>query len=185
VGRGGDKSTYAHRYDVDDMNLRVIAKVDEDNVADTMHVADTTLGVLQGKGGYAIIDVIGIGAGVFDRLRQLKQKVFAFNAGKATSKRDRSKELGFRNVRAAAWWNLREQLDPDFGSDIGLPPDDQLTGDLTAVKQVNREEGKIQIEPKEDVRERLGRSPDKGDSVVSAYWSPIQYAPTAYGAGKH
>jgi hypothetical protein len=181
VGRGGDKSTYAHRYDVDDMNLRVIAKIDEDNVADTMHVADTTLGVLDGKGGYAIVDVIGIGAGVFDRLRQLKKKVFAFNAGKATSKRDRSKELGFRNVRAAAWWNLREQLDPDFGSDIGLPPDDELTGDLTAVKQVNREEGKIQIEPKDQVRERIGRSPDRGDAVVEAFWAPVQYAASVYG----
>lgn len=75
-----------------------------------------------------------------------------------------------RNCRAAAWWNLREMLDPDSGLEVALPPDDALTGDLTSPTWRVMSGGRIQIESKDDIRKRLGRSTDDGDAVVQAFW---------------
>ena len=91
--------------------------------------------------------------------------VLPFNASEKTSKRDRSGELGFTNKRSAAWWGMRELLEDGL---IALPPDDNLTGDLTAPKWRVMSGGRIQVESKDDIKKRLGRSPDDGDAVVMA-----------------
>ncbi len=115
-------------------------------------------------------DVIGVGAGVVDKLREDKQAVEAFNAGGATEWKDRSGEMLFANKRAAAWWNLRELLDPANGHAIALPPDDLLTGDLTAPHWRPTSGGRIVVESKDDLRKRLGRSTDSGDAAAMAFW---------------
>ena len=76
-----------------------------------------------------------------------------------------------RNCRSAAWWNLRELLDPSRGATVALPPDDELAGDLTALHKKYMSEGKIQAEAKDDVKKRIGRSTDKGDAVVQAFFT--------------
>ncbi|MBN1461400.1 MAG: hypothetical protein JXA57_17870, partial [Armatimonadetes bacterium] len=48
---------------------------------------------------YVVVDVIGIGAGVFDRLREMEYPVIAFNAAARTDRLDSSGELGFVNCR--------------------------------------------------------------------------------------
>ncbi len=107
---------------------------------------------------------------VVDRLRELKKPVVAFNAAAGSSKRDSTGEFGFVNCRAAAWWGLRELLAPDSLFEIALPPDDKLTGDLTAPTYKVMSGGNIQIESKEDIHKRLGRSTDDGDAVIQAFW---------------
>ena len=67
-------------------------------------------------------------------------------------------------------WNLRELLDPAGGHEIALPPDDQLTGDLTAPHWKMTSAGRVQVESKEEIRKRLGRSTDAGDAVAMAFW---------------
>ncbi len=52
---------------------------------------------------------------------------------------------------------------------IALPDDPELIDDLTTVKWFTRG-GKIHLESKEEIRKRLGRSPDKGDAVVLWNW---------------
>lgn len=130
-----------------------------------------------------VIDVIGIGAGVVDRLRhevrELKvphtPEVEGYNASEQHNRMDKNGEFAFFNNRAAAWWNLREMLDPSQpgGSTVMLPDDEQMKADLCAPKWKLADSGsppKIKIEPKEDIRERLGRSPDTGDAIVMAFW---------------
>jgi hypothetical protein len=94
--------------------------------------------------------------------------------------KDMSGELGFINKRAASWWRLRELLDPANKPTLALPPDDELTGDLTSPKWRITSTGKIQIEAKEEAKKRIGRSPDAGDAVVYAVWS--EYASPVAGA---
>lgn len=138
---------------------------------DTMQTTGRVQGILAAcPGRLPIVDVIGVGAGVVDRLRELKLTVDAFNASEGTVRKDRSGELGFANTRSAAWWNLRELLDPSFGAELALPPDDNLTGDLTAPHWRVLSGGKIQVESKDDIRKRIGRSTDDGDAVVQAVW---------------
>lgn len=125
-------------------------------------------------GTYAMVDVVGIGAGVVDQLIQQGCRAYGFNAGAGTDLTDEAGELGFSNVRSAAWWNLRVLLEPERGEPIALPPDDQLTGDLCAPRWEVRAGGKIFVEKKADIRKRIGRSTDDGDAVVQAFWPPSE-----------
>jgi hypothetical protein len=120
--------------------------------------------------GRAIVDVIGLGAGVKDELRDHDLDAVGFVAGKKTARLDASGEFGFADCRAAAWWNLRELLDPDRGRPVALPPDDLLVGDLTAPKWRVVVGGRIRVESKDDIKKRLGRSTDSADAVVQAFW---------------
>ncbi len=141
---------------------------------DTMQTAGRVKGILDANGGRAIVDSVGIGLGVLNRLHELHATAIGFVAGASSKKLDRSGELGFSNKRSEAWYGLRERLDPGYGEQIALPPDDTLIGDLTAPKYRVLSGGKIQIESKEELRkpERLGRSTDDGDAVVQAFWEP-------------
>jgi len=149
--------------------------------ADTMHTTGLVAGILHRFGGYGVVDVIGIGAGVVDRLREEGHQVLAFNASEGTPIMDCHGELGFANKRSAAWWGLRDFLDPANGSQVALPPNDLLTGDLTAPRWRVLSGGRIQVESKDDIKKRLGRSTDHGDAVVQAFWvEPAVPAETVY-----
>jgi hypothetical protein len=61
-------------------------------------------------------------------------------------------------------------LDPARKPTLCLPPDDQLAVDLSSPRWKTVPGGKIVIESKDDLRKRIGRSPDKGDAVALAMW---------------
>lgn len=162
---GSDKTVMAL------LDGQVITELRHSALEDTMQTTGRVFGIINASPGRRpIVDVIGVGAGVVDRLREQKISVEAFNASEGTDRKDRSGELGFTNTRSAAWWNLRELLDPAYGATLALPPDDRLTGDLTAPHWRVMSGGRIQVESKDDIRKRIGRSTDDGDAVVQGAW---------------
>jgi hypothetical protein len=112
--------------------------------------------------------------------------VHAIHFGAPTGRQDRAKVLHFANIRAYAYWSLREALDPEKGDNLALPPDPELLGDLCAPRWENTVSG-VRLEPKEDIKERLGRSPDRGEAVVLAnlILQVATRAPEAIGGGVH
>lgn len=122
-----------------------------------------------------LVDVIGVGAGVVDRLREQGFAVTGVNVSESARDAynndftDPSGELTFINLRSYLWWMLRDCLDPDNPDAIALPPDDRLTGDLTAPKWKPTSNGRIQVESKDDIRKRIGRSTDAADAVALAF----------------
>lgn len=169
---GDDKSVIALRFGNAIAELRTFTKVDP--MALTGHVT----GIIDKhrkpgiKAGHAVVDVVGIGAGVVARLRERQYRTVAFNAGSGTDLVDIAGELGFVDKRSAAWWRMREMLDPANGFGIALPQDDELTGELVSPTWKVTSTGRIRVESKDDLRKanRLGRSPDKADAVVMAFW---------------
>ncbi len=132
----------------------------------------TGLGV---RGPLVVVDVIGVGAGVYDQLcrhRELPARTVAFESSSKTTWSDVSGKLRFANSRAAMWWHLAELLNPALGATLALPPDDEMTGDLVSPQWRSTSQG-ILIESKDDIRNCLGRSPDKGDTVAMALWGRI------------
>jgi hypothetical protein len=130
------------------------------------------------------IDAIGYGASAYDQVKGNLPNVKAIVASAATNRMDRAKVLHFANLRAYAHWSLREALDPKTGDNLMLPPDPELLADLAAPRWEMRSSGII-IEDKNEIKERIGRSPDCGESVILAN---LQMAipsspPTAFGGG--
>lgn len=173
VARSGDDQTvFAHRYG------SFIAKLERLRVEDTMEIADRAAAYLHEPRSTVVVDVIGIGAGVFDALRRYsnKHKIMAapvpFNAaGRTQGRMDQIGQFKFLNDRAAAWWNLRELLDPSKGSNIALPDDEQLLEELVAPKFDFNVGGTLKIESKDDIKRRIGRSTDSADAVIAAFWA--------------
>ena len=121
-----------------------------------------------------VVDSIGVGAGVSAKLQRNRTlKVAPFVASGGTNRKDISGVMGFANIRAAAWWNLRELLDPASDSLLAFPDDPELLGDLTAPTWREVAGGKILIEAKADIKKRLGRSTDVGDAMVQAFWEDV------------
>lgn len=171
VGRGGDESVLAHR---DGWAVWL----EGNRRRDTM----SQVAALQGIEGRAIVDVIGLGAGVYDRLRELHAKPLAYTGSGKTGVRDRSRKYGFVNVRSAAYWNLRELLDPAYDPMLALPPDDLMISDLTTPTWsiTTGTPPKYQVEKKEDVVKRLGRSSDRGDSVAMSLWADRHHGSSGF-----
>jgi len=145
---------------------------------DTMETAGLIMAAYRETGASTVkVDEIGIGAGVVDRLRELKCPAVGVNVASAPVEPER-----FTNLRTELWWNLRELLNPNPRANpnpIALPPDDQLLADLTNVKYRITSKGQTQLESKEEIKKRLGRSPDRGDAVVLAFAPAIKQDPTA------
>ena len=174
VAYGGVDLTVIAPYNDD---VKVITEIRKYVHRDTMKTADIMLTLFKRYGGRAIVDVIGYGAGVYDRIRQIAEEqgeplVVAFVASHASDATDETGELEFYDMRSVGWWNLREMLNPDNAKEgqpmLALPPDDQLTGDLTAPGWELKVGGKIKVEAKDTIKERLGRSTDVGDAVMQA-----------------
>lgn len=139
--------------------------------ADTMETTGRVALLLQANpGALAVVDEIGVGAAVVDRLREQGYPVEAFNAAARAPGPDQTGELQFLNKRSYAWWRLRELLDPaqEGGATLVLPPDPVLLEDLCAPRWKPTSAGRIQIEDKDSIRKRLGRSPDVGEAVLHA-----------------
>lgn len=119
-----------------------------------------------GSGTATCVDVIGVGAAAFDYLRDTRGEdtTAAFNGAESTDERDRTGTLGFANVRALAYWRLREALDPSNDPQLALPPDEQLAQELT-VQTFEVTRTGIKITSKDQISAALGRSPDKADAV--------------------
>ena len=175
AGSGRDKTCVAVRHG------NVITEIRTSVKEDTMQTTGRVKGILAADGSCtAWVDVIGIGAGVYDRLREQGLRTEPFHAGKKTMRKDRTRQFGFFNLRSAAWWSLREQLEPP-DSVLAIPPDDELAGDLTAMHYKYTSDGRIQVESKDDVKKRIGRSTDKGDAVMQACWPQGGSMLDAYG----
>lgn len=115
----------------------------------------------------AHVDVIGVGSSAYDHLADNKVHVVAVNNSEGTEEKDRTGQLNFYNVRSKDMWRMREALDPEHGDQIILPPDNVLKADLCAARWSLTPRG-IKVELKEDIKTRIGRSPDLGDSYTLA-----------------
>ncbi len=124
------------------------------------------------NGACICVDSIGIGSSALDFLTGLNLNVLAVNGSEASAAITKAGSLRYRNKRAEMYWRLREALDPTSPDPIALPPDQELLGDLTAVRYKVVTMGKvaaIQMRSKDEIREMLGRSPDKGDAVAMTF----------------
>jgi len=126
-----------------------------------------------GGRGTVVVDEVGIGSGVLDRLKELGYDAKGYNGGRRPSGSRRQAER-FANARAQDFWNLRELLEAEA---IALPPDEELADELLATTWRPTPEGKIALPRKEEIKSLIGRSPDRADALAMAFAGSIRHAP--------
>lgn len=140
----------------------VIRLVDKWAKEDTMQSAGRMARILLTHGisrPPANIDTIGIGAGVYDRLREQR-----FNVAPYQGSSRAINPVRFKNRRSEVWWTFRELME-DGAIDLD-PADEKLGAELTAMKWSTDSAGRIILESKEDFIDRLGYSPNHADAAV-------------------
>jgi phage terminase large subunit len=111
------------------------------------------------------VDEIGVGGGVGDRLSELEYQVIFVNA---------SEKEGVRaecfNRRAEIYLNGSELF--EAGKVSILKEDRDLIEQLSWAKyKTIKSNGVYQVEPKDDIKKRFGRSPDNADAYLNGLWA--------------
>lgn len=131
------------------------------------HIAKAVLDVA-GASAPIHVDMIGAGASTLDHLHSwVGKRARGVNVALASTEKDVTGYLRFRNLRAAMVWRMRDRLAPEATPKCALPRDQMLKADLCAPRYRRTAHG-IQVESKDELRKRLGRSPDRGDAVMLA-----------------
>ncbi len=110
-----------------------------------------------------VVDEVGIGAGVVDRLREQGHKVQGINVG-----RQAKDPSHYVNLRAEGYWNLRQLF---MDSALEIPADNELVGQLAALRYSFNSLGQVIVESKDDMRSRGVPSPDKADALMMCFLS--------------
>lgn len=162
---GDDKTTFAY------FKGNELYEVEEWSQLSIDRTADYALSRIQERGigaDMVAVDTVGLGAGVADILRARGYNVREIVAGASPipMPTDGVSAYGFRNVRAQMWWHFRERLRK---GEIALGCRHQkLVDDLLSPRYKMASDRVIQVESKDDIKKRLGRSTDYGDSAVQA-----------------
>jgi len=110
-----------------------------------------------------IVDTIGVGAGVADRLTQMG---FPVIEGNGSMKADNEEYL---NKRTEMYFNLKNFL----ARGGRLPKDDELLEELVSITYAFTESGKVKLASKDSIKADLGRSPDKADTIAMQLFTEI------------
>ncbi len=139
---------------------------------DVMEVAGIAVRLLTANPKIAMlfVDMIGIGAGVVDRLHELglKDRVMGVNFGSKASDEDH-----FVNKRSECWG-----LMGDWVADGTIPDTEEWLADVTSTAFKYDSRGRIKLEPKEDVKKELGKSPDLADALALTFAEPVIVVPS-------
>jgi len=110
------------------------------------------------------LDIIGVGSSPFDQMKHaIATNPIAFG-GKSLFT-DRSRKLSMANLRTEGYWRIREGLDPETGQNLAIPDDKELIQELKA-HEWSLQGTVIKILKKDEVKEKIGRSPDSSDALA-------------------
>lgn len=106
------------------------------------------------------IDVIGLGAGVVDRCKELGLPVIGVNVAESPAVKDQ-----YARLRDELWFRAREWF---WGRDVRMVEDEDLVGELTLPTFKVLSTGKKQVESKDDIKKRAA-SPDRADAFCLTF----------------
>ena len=107
------------------------------------------------------IDVIGLGAGVVDRCRELGLPVVGVNVAESPSVQDR-----YSRLRDELWFDAREWFER---RDVRIPDDQGLMAELSLPSYSVLSNGKIKVEGKDQMKARGVTSPDLADAFCLTF----------------
>ena len=168
AGQGNDTTVFADKFNDYVTELEtVVAKNSETALMETSGLINKDAHLFEST----MIDTIGEGAGVFSACKEAGfSNVYSFkNSFGAKGLKDVTETMKFGNMRSYTHWVLRDWLNPQFESKACLPPDDELKAQLAEIRYKYDKGGVLWIEPKDDIKSRLGVSPDKSDALAQTF----------------
>lgn len=154
----------------------VVEEIKEYRKIDTMELTGWIMSEIQERPDVhsVYVDIIGIGAGVYDRLCEMRPVsggnpvlIFGVNVAEQASASDK-----FPRLRDELWWRVREKFEKRI---IKIPEDDELIGELSTIRCKPESDGRIKVEGKPDMKKRGLKSPNKADALCLSYYHDDHY----------
>lgn len=139
---------------------RVVSRIRTMSKKSTMQIAGILAKIItEDKPAKVFIDIVGLGAGVYDRLEELGHDniVVAVQASETADEDER-----YRNKRAEMWVRMRDWF---AAKPVRIPDSDELQADLVEPGYSYDSNSRYLIESKEQIKKRGGLSPDISDAL--------------------
>mgnify|MGYP006908232884 CR=1 FL=1 len=164
---------------------RVCLGVDEFQCPDSNQLGYQVHQIVKDEGityGFVGVYGVGVGAGTVNTLKSLGVPIDILNIQSGSKPIEiPGDEETFNNLRSQMWWQVRKDLQEGLVDiPIGEYGEDLIT-ELLIPKWSTDGQGRIVVEPKKKIKERLGKSPNKADAFV--YWNWIRTGRYAQAAG--
>lgn len=158
---GDDRTSIIFRRGRVAFNLRSYTKRDTMEVAGLLHRI-----IIDESPAKVCIDIGGLGAGVFDRLKELGHGdiICAVNAGSTPLNQDR-----YINKRAEMWGLMKAWL---VDQPAQIPDIDSMHADLCNIRYRFDSKTRLVLERKEDMKKRGVRSPDEAEALALTFALP-------------
>ena len=137
-----------------------VLSIDKYNYPDTMSLTGTVMeAVHKWKPSAVFVDVIGVGAGVYDRLRENGVAgVYPVNVSESAGQKHK-----YFRMRDELWHRTRELFEQRI---ISIPDDKELVDELSMVKVLAPDSaGRLKVESKKQMKTRGEQSPNKADAL--------------------
>lgn len=169
VGGGGDETVVRERRGV------VAGREWRERSDQPRTIAPLILRCIRETGATVVkVDEIGVGRGVIGELQNLRAEGRHSASIVAVNAAARASDPGqFVNVRAEMWWQVGRMLSQNRAWDLSqMDNADTTVAQLLEPRWSIGPRGAIQIESKDEIRKRLGRSPDNADALLMAFYQP-------------
>lgn len=123
-----------------------------------------------------MVDSTGVGGPVADNIRRMRPGTLVLDVNFGSA----SPDPKFVNMRTYIWWQMREAL--RAGMAVEDCPD--LARELCAPEYTTNAKEQVALEKKDDIKKRLGFSPDDADALAISFAMPIMRRPREKGENK-
>lgn len=161
----------------DGLRVIEIVKLDLSSITNTSSVIRELANKYQIPNSKIIADEDGVGGGVVDIV---KCKGFVNNSKALPEER---KTVEYRNLKSQCYFHLAEKVNR---SEIYLTKpfaehSEKIIQELEQVKRNNVDkDGKLEVLPKDRIKEILGRSPDYADALMMRMYFEIEHVPNSF-----
>ncbi|WP_256667876.1 MULTISPECIES: terminase [unclassified Pseudomonas] len=166
IARGGaDSNVIRFRRGLDTRSIPAIKIPGSETRDTTLFIAKVCTAVQDHRPDAVFVDSTGVGGPVADQLRRLMPGVVILDVNFASAAPDRH----YANMRTYMWWQMREAL--RAGLAINACP--ELEAELTSPMYGHNASDQIALEKKDDIKKRLGISPDDADALALTFAMPV------------
>ncbi|MCC4260791.1 MAG: terminase [Pseudomonadota bacterium] len=174
IARGGsDNNVIRFRRGMDAKSIKPIKIPGAETRDTTLFIAKVCTLVKDHKPDAVFVDATGVGGPVADQLRRLMPGVPVIDVNFASAAPDRH----YANMRTYIWWQMREALRAGLAIDDSAELEEELTSPLYSHNQRDQ----VALEKKDDIKKRIGVSPDDADALALTFTFPVQRNQQAQG----
>ncbi len=166
IARGGeDNNVVRFRRGMDARTIKPVVIPGSETRDTTRFIAKVCTIVMEHKPDAVFVDATGVGGPVADQLRRLMPGVPIMDINFASSAPDAK----YANMRTYMWWQMRESLRSALATEF----DPELEIELTAPEYYHNQRDQIALEKKDDIKKRIGLSPDSADALALTFAMPV------------